>query len=1521
MSRDIPIKHTLMGNLDRDSDPRNVKGGDYTDAMDIIKQDDDGGVSGTVQPTKRNEWAFSLGEVQPQNKRYRITVDGDASKSHSVRFLSSNRTVNIITGTGPEGEVEFNGTITSLNAAVTSAIIAGGLSWVSTVSGNSLDIEFIHYPHYIWYLDAYGEEEPDIICTQEAIPVNLSGPLKDIGSLDLLNDAFICSTTQDKEPEDLDVTVTSIGPVSGGMLVGPETLITLSTPHDISVGEWVSIRNSDASWLNGIFVVGSVPSSNALGLITDVSFNTPRPYFTPGNEILTINPRGIGAIGVAQKNMDTDTWTYTRLLRSIELNFVSTHAVSMDGKEKIRGKFLYLTDYYNSIRGFVYHGEYMTDGALSYVNEENSYRLGRINLELQLVDTISSEYSELEFVDIVNAGGDLLCGNYYFTYRFYINEAPEYWNELTQPVSIYLKHHPDDAANLIRGNTSDTVTSKVINLKLTGVDTSLYDEVEFAAIRSVADGTTTSLDAFTFKRVPTESVVEVSLTGLEEDTQTLSVPELGTSISQLSIPDKAYDLAIIDGRLALGNIKYKPIDDLSTWAKKIEHTLKYKELTDFQSGFGFRYDGYQRPETVYEYPSLTLNETYRVGVEVLYTSGGKSPTFWVDDIKVDTDSVNQGNIGDNRRLAGLPHYNLTESTYPQGGTSAQTVNIPYISFSGIDMEYLVDGTPLKYLISKIQFRFAKVEREVIASGVVVLGVSGTRTLDPIYDHNIPPASTNQTGSWTLNTLGNISPYLGFAGDFNVNQQIQHNTTSYTYPSSFNAHRKQAFFYSPEVDLGRLDEFELLGDTRLNIFAPAERDGNSLNGDNQLNGVWGNGASIGDRWLPSRMVTYQANAQGVGPLNPTGYLEYDIDFLELLDFGDSVDIDGDTVNNKWVEGVGDSTVNLDPVYTELAVGGATFDTSKCLALKTDQDIIPFNPDGESDKGVYYAQLFKDIPNKYGDLETTVYGSMISPHSTEGITASSELEVFLGDAFISRVVSKYKSSPSPTFGSNLALSYTAQSYINMPLVYEKDGVTFFPDEVFEDWVRQHGQNIMDYNESYSYLNPITNSITYTEDIQTSLEDTPSRVIYSERDLNSSLVDNMRNIPPLNFKDLDGTWGAIQSVDNVNGELFTLQPRKFQLQYFNATGVLQSSNSNVDVLLGDGSVLGRDGNTLSSYGTSHKWSVVKGASPGGKDVIYWFNQDNGLFLRFGADGTLVLSDRHGMRAFSVNDSKWTYNKYTPALGEGIRGVWDDRFKEAIWTFHGVRDVPEYITPTGFLTQTLEGTVVTNPNAPSDSFEDLPRLFLATQSHTNTPNYEPGVGADWVDVWEQIAYNNTDYYTFFTLAYNELTGGFSTEYNHLPKTYLKWKNTFLSSHPTDRNQIFEHRKGYKDWYEYSEDGKLIPGKPSQAFIEPVINALPEASKKYVAAQTLSTTPIDRIELKTKNQESYLEASDFVRSDDGWRSPIKEDSSTTGQNDGDTDSLQGSFLKAKLIWFNGSKNRIHNFIVKVRERVRRYTI
>ena len=103
------------GSMDKDSDPRYVgKGdsnGDYIDARNIQCVPQDENENGSISPTLGNEFAFSLGSVSQQNKRYRIVLDGDIFKFHELMFLSTNRDATMIVPNGPNGGLLFNGTV------------------------------------------------------------------------------------------------------------------------------------------------------------------------------------------------------------------------------------------------------------------------------------------------------------------------------------------------------------------------------------------------------------------------------------------------------------------------------------------------------------------------------------------------------------------------------------------------------------------------------------------------------------------------------------------------------------------------------------------------------------------------------------------------------------------------------------------------------------------------------------------------------------------------------------------------------------------------------------------------------------------------------------------------------------------------------------------------------------------------------------------------------------------------------------------------------------------------------------------------------------------------------------------------------------------------------------------------------------------------------------------------------------------------------------------------------------------
>ena len=92
---DQPVRFNPVGNMDKDSDPRYVRQGNYIDAKNIQKLTEKGGTGGAVIPTKGNEYAFTLSEVQAQNKKYRIK-EGETVSYEIGEVVYSNKADSLI---------------------------------------------------------------------------------------------------------------------------------------------------------------------------------------------------------------------------------------------------------------------------------------------------------------------------------------------------------------------------------------------------------------------------------------------------------------------------------------------------------------------------------------------------------------------------------------------------------------------------------------------------------------------------------------------------------------------------------------------------------------------------------------------------------------------------------------------------------------------------------------------------------------------------------------------------------------------------------------------------------------------------------------------------------------------------------------------------------------------------------------------------------------------------------------------------------------------------------------------------------------------------------------------------------------------------------------------------------------------------------------------------------------------------------------------------------------------------------
>lgn len=1548
-----------IGNMDKDSDVRYVgkseqNKGDTIDNRNTQIISDSGSSMGDITPTLGNEFAFSLGSVSNQNKTYRITLSGDSALNHQVKFLSTTKSKLITNGTGPNNEVEFNGTVASCQAAILASNNA--FLFNVTTGPDYVDVTLTGYAMYQWYLESVGTDDVAVTCIAEAIPTNLAGPLKDIGSYDLLGDLFIFSTTQDNEPTDSGLTIASVGPQFLGNYTGPITQITFTTPHGLEYGNWFRITDCDEPFLNGIFVVHQVVSPTVIEIITDTAWGSTPPVTGLGTPIVTIDPNGIGEIGVAQKDENNDTWSYTRLLRSVELNFVSKKAIRTDGRIKGRNKIIYYTDKYNEPRRFIYSGEYLQDGALTFNLPENIYVYDSISDTSNLLSLDLNVFTDIQYVGQSDSGGNLTSGNKYYVYRFLDSDGSvTNWSDPTRAIPVFPRSIvTDDPVTVKGGAITSSPTTKVVNLSIQGIPQGIFESVEVGVLDSDPNG---AVSGTIFNKIPISEIVQsidFSHTGQENDTQTLDVGEVAVSISNFQSIATSGDLTIIDGRLVMGNITYKEISNIEEWASQIKHSLSYRRIKGMDNLVKEKVGGYLDPENVYKYPSLTIYETYRVGIDVEFIDGSKSPTFWVDDIRIDTLSTNTANPTDNRRVpnGGLPDYVLN------GANTDVDIFVPHIVFSNIDMNFILGGVTMKDLISSFTFRFAEIKKEVLASGFVVMGVSGSHTVSPVQSDG-----SSQIGIRMEPQSGSHCQYLNWNNSYRQAVVSSNPTTGWAnsdntrapYPDQFNSERRTCFFYSPEVSMGNLDNYEYQAADRLNVFYPMRRQVafSTLAWNGAHFNTSGSLVTFGPSPSSSKMLFSDGcELTACPPSSPyvtndiNGVNQYNIDDAKIIEQGDSEIVAG---------------VNIDTFHKEISLGVSTnsfaypeFEIAhaKCLAIRTSSDVFPYSSSfwqsNNVDYGVYYAQLFRESPNKYGDVDTTEYQPYGQKYSSDSIIdVNTGVEVYGGDSFTVKTLLTNRfvregqpDSPAAgvsniipsilSVGRHLGMTYFSQSYMNMELINPNDDIISFasyPESFTGTYVnrfREFISNIIGeykafYNPKYSYgLTQITKG-AFSNELNELVSNVPTRIIWSSRDIYSSIFDNMRTFLPLNIHDLDGTFGELEVVENVNGELVTLQERKFQRQPFNARGELQTSANSVSVLLGSGSVMSQDGKTLSTYGTTHKWSAIRGLNSNGKDVLYWINQENGLVIRFGEDGTRVISSR-GMKSFFANYTKWIEDKYEHAYKEGVRGVWDDRRQEVIWTFTAWRNIQQTWTSGAFVEV---GEIFTNTNAPSDSYENFPRFFRCIQVHTSSSLNEPGVGADWEGFWEQIPYTDPNYYSIFTICFNEMTNGFRCFYGHLPKTYLKWQNTFLSSHPIERNLIFEHRRGQETtWYGVDTflTGNILP-KIEDAYFESVVNEIPEQSMRNLSVSVLSESVPDRIEYRTKGEYTYDEFTNpdlYESRDDSFVSTIKNDATQTGDPDGDGSMLKGSYLRVKFIIFGGAYNLLHSIVVKFIDRTRR---
>jgi len=342
------------------------------------------------------------------------------------------------------------------------------------------------------------------------------------------------------------------------------------------------------------------------------------------------------------------------------------------------------------------------------------------------------------------------------------------------------------------------------------------------------------------------------------------------------------------------------------------------------------------------------------------------------------------------------------------------------------------------------------------------------------------------------------------------------------------------------------------------------------------------------------------------------------------------------------------------------------------------------------------------------------------------------------------------------------YTLQDYLESPYLvdttYEGDKYTY--DDAFTP--RNIFQNQLAFNPS---LPQITNKF--------------SSLYYSGVGFGSDLAGGNRIWLPLDMKNLEAKYGAITNIDVLLGQtgtniLIVWQERRLTAQYFDNTANLKSNTG--ELLLGNGEILGREGQNFTEYGCEHKWAAIKGQTITGKDVSFWPCFRKNTLMRFGADGTSsIVKDISYLinnKTILALNSKFN-NSDEPAFFNGVHAVWDNLRAEYLLT---LRLYPKCLAVG---TSANTGEFVESPTL-KWGFEQFPVIYqsLIDNNVSTPPN----------STWRTLSGYDSDYFELLTIVWNETDNKFKTYRSFTPKIYGQYNGNVVSSHPVQGNLIYEH-------------------------------------------------------------------------------------------------------------------------------------
>ena len=656
------------------------------------------------------------------------------------------------------------------------------------------------------------------------------------------------------------------------------------------------------------------------------------------------------------------------------------------------------------------------------------------------------------------------------------------------------------------------------------------------------------------------------------------------------------NIRLLNQRCVESNYDVRAVYDFTAFFENIVLSTEIYE-TESEGGFintsgvGMVASGYFDIILVNQKAGYTDNETYRVGGRIKWVDGGWSPVYHIGDITIDAGADTS----------------LTSTT-------GSIIRARYIKASNIDYAFLPSGVNISD-IEGIEIVRAECIPEVLATGYAY------------------PAWQVQDGS-----TGDVNIFPFLRQKFASPAWADGNMSS----SVYNFVSPDLIFSSQNISFSNGDKVFYSG------FNTVADTNNYVNSNTNSSSVFTQNTP--DNGTAYTEIDVEGAVYAASPQNTP---------LHNIDIGGS-SFGNETFNFSSIKIPFTSTVEGALVYCPYQVSEAPINSSGdyCLyynRMNYDASLIYFGttitaPASNDYKG-RYMQYFRPLTNKYGDKKNTIY----IPTGTFIDTNATTADIWGGDTFIEKTTYKAgilgesgtTAQPNLTLtNSGIGFSFFSQNkrHSQMRNGSGGTGAYVFPFQLPTSgtwvenvgaWLEQESQENIDYSNSYTIRNnenafaAYDSNAYYNTDRSTTIRWSDVKPIGSE-------TDEYSIFRPENVRDLELRNGEIIHHEVINGELWSWQNSfAFMRQFFNNDGQLNTIDSSI-VLIGDGSVMSRRGVTLSSVGATHKYSVRKGKSKGGDDIVVWVNTDLGLITRFGADGVLVLSDQFEIRRWLLEQSK---------------------------------------------------------------------------------------------------------------------------------------------------------------------------------------------------------------------------------------------------------------------------------------------